>query len=292
MKILDLLNEGTIKVPQSTFNEVMAIICTDFFSRVTTYLSTPEFDDQPELLDIYRRAIKTYASKYGRFPVYADFTEDQAMSGSVYARMPEVDQRYFKQNPNNKHRSYTISVRVDTNDDPNNATASGSYRNKRSGKNSELTVTLPHMNEIKLVARSPELLDGFMDRLEGIVDHELQHGMQNLALNQSPDAVKYYNDDGEIEDDKYYTDESEFSPQITSGAKDFIGFIKDLRAMRHKFEPETIKQLLTAFVNPTAPDAAGIQGLRSPFFHTLYRKDRAKWKKAIKYFYGLIQNKI
>lgn len=292
MKILELLNEGTIKVPQSTLNEIMAIACSDFFSRAITYLEGADLEDAEELHTIISRIAKDYMKKFGPFKVYTNFDDNQVMSGSVYVRMGEVDPRYFKQNANAKGRTYTLSVMVSTHPDKDVYNASGSYENKRLGRNAKMEIVQCHIDELKAMARSPELIDGYMDRLEGLVNHEMQHGMQNMALNQSPDAVKYYDKDMNIIDDKYYTDESEFSPQITSAAQDFIGFIKDLKAMNHKFTPETVKQLMTAYINPSAKDMAGIQGLRSKFFETLYRKDKAKWKKAVKYFHGLIQNKV
>lgn len=131
-----------------------------------------------------------------------------------------------------------------------------------------------------------------MDRIEGVVEHELMHAIQDMAFKQIPDDLEYYDDKERIVDDKYYTSEIEFSPQLASSAKDFIAYAKDLSAMGYRLDGEGKKALFMNFVNPTANSPRGLPDNTSPFFKTLYQKDRAKWKKAVKYFYGLVQGKF
>lgn len=291
MRISTILNEGTIKVPKETLKDVMNAVCSDIFSRAFTYLSNPKVQDNyPELEGLYAKLRKEFEKEFGKFSVYPEHGEDAVMHMPVYMRMAEVDPRYFKRNPNAKNRQYRIDVYSHIGD---SREFGGTFTASSPGKAARLDIYLPKQPDFERIVRAPEMLDGMIERITGYAEHELMHGIQNMALKQDDSEVaQYYDSDNNLIDDKYYTSEIEFSPQIVSAAKDFIAEIRELRALGMSVTPEHVKKLMNRFVNPTAPELAGIETVRSRFFEVLYKKNTKKWKKAVKYFYGLVQNKI
>lgn len=289
MKIRTLL-EGHIKVPQEAFKDVMTAVCADVFSRIVTYLNSPEADDYFDNLLKYKQLIKKYRSQYGNFDVFNDHDGSRVTQMKVYVRMNEVDPRYLKKNPSARNKTYAIIVTISPSGE--HRTPSGEYYKKQSLTAAKLNIEIPTQATIEQVARSPELLETLMDRIEGMVEHELMHAIQDMALKQFPTEVSYYKDDGTVDREKYYTSEVEFSPQIISNAKEFIAFAKDVKAAGYTLDAEGTKTLLMNFVKPGAPQVRGVQDNHSPFFSMLYQKDKAKWKKAVKYFYGLVQGKF
>lgn len=289
MKIQALL-EGKIKVPTDAYNQLMIAVCTDIFSRIITYLNGPAGDDYFDNLLKFKELIKEYRKEFGHFDVYENYTANYATTHKLYVRMDEVDPRYLKRNPNAKGKIYAIRATITASD--SDQTPSGGYYKKQRAKAAKIEITVPSQKTIEQVARAPELFETMMHRIEGVVEHELMHAIQDMAFKQIPDELEYYDDKERIVDDKYYTSEIEFSPQLASSAKDFIAYAKDLSAMGYRLDGEGKKALFMNFVNPTANAPRGLPDNTSPFFKTLYQKDRVKWKKAVKYFYGLVQGKF
>ena len=288
MKIQTLL-EGTIKVPNEPFNQIMTAVCADVFSRIVTWLNKPESDDYFDNLLQYKGLIKEHRKKYGDFDIFPDYSDTRQTQLKLYVRMDEVDPRYLKRNPNAQGKIYAIRALIKSSDGESPA---GGYYKKKALRAAKLEIEVPSQRTIEQVARSPELLETLMDRIEGVVEHELMHAIQDMAFKQIPDQIEYYDDKQRIDDDKYYSSDIEFSPQLVSNAKDFIAYAKDTYASGWKLGAEAKKALFMNFVNPTAAAPRGLPVNTSPFFKTLYQKDRAKWKKAVKYFYGLVQGKF
>lgn len=288
MKIQTLL-EGTIKVPKEPFNQLMTAVCADVFSRIVTWLNKPESDDYFDNLLQYKDIIKEYRKKYGYFDIFPDYSDTRQMQLKLYVRMDEVDPRYLKRNPNAKGKIYAIRALIKSSDAE---TPAGGYYKKKRLHAAKIEIEVPSQRTIEQVARAPELLGTLMDRIEGVVEHELMHAIQDMAFKQIPDEIEYYDDKQRIDDDKYYSSDIEFSPQLASNAKEFIAYAKDTYASGWKLDAEDKKALFMNFVNPTANAPRGLPDNTSPFFKTLYQKDRAKWKKAVKYFYGLVQGKF
>jgi len=268
----------------------MTAVCADVFSRIVTYLNTPEADDYFDNLLKYKEIIKQYRKQYGDFDIYPNYDETQTMQLKLYVRMDEVDPRYLKRNPNAKGKAYAILATVKASG--KDATPSGGYYKKQRLQAAKIEIEVPSQRTIEQVARAPELLETLMDRIEGVVEHELMHGIQDMAFKQIPDEIEYYDDKQRLDDDKYYSSEIEFSPQLISNSKDFIAFAKDTYASGWKLDGEGKKALFMNYVNPTANPPRGWPSNTSNFFATLYKKDKAKWKKAVKYFYGLVQGKF
>lgn len=289
MKIQTLL-EGTIKVPKEPFDQLMTAVCADVFSRIVTYLNTPEADDYFDNLLEYKNIIKQYRKRYGDFDIYPNYDETRTMQLKLYVRMDEVDPRYLKRNPNAKGKTYAILASVKASD--KNATPSGGYSKKQTLRAAKIDIEVPSRKTIERVARAPELIGTLMDRIEGVVEHELMHGIQDMAFRQIPDEIEYYDNNNRLDGDKYYSSEIEFSPQLVSNSKDFIAFAKDAYASGWKLDEEGKKALFMNYVNPAANPPRGWPSNTSNFFSTLYRRDKAKWKKAVKYFHGLVQGKF
>lgn len=290
MKISNILNErsGIIKAPKSAIDNVMSIVCTDFFSRAVTYINELS-DDYADLFSIYKKMIADYRKKYGNFRLHSNFGSDSITKGHTVIHMGDVDPRYFNKNKDAKHRTYKLDVIVDMIGDQNEVAAS--YRKKSAGQAARVSVWLPEENHLNVIFKAPELVTLLLERVEGYIEHELMHAIQDMALKQHDDTADSY-DDGVMNWEKYYMSGIEFSPQILTAAKEFMLGVKESKALGVELTPEAIKKHLLRFINPQAPKVAGVDFPDSEFFHVLFSKDKAKWKKAIKSFYGLIQNEL
>lgn len=289
MKILNLLNEGVIKVPEKSFKALMNVVCTDVFSRVETILNFKHIeDDYPELENIWRKVMGKYEKLYGEFPIYNGYTADLETAGTITINLAEVDKRYLSRS-GKRTAIYTIKVRVKSSNI--NSSTEGGYGEKRKGKPSNIMVGIPNMKHLELVVKSPELFEAMMDRIEGVAEHELMHAIQNMAFGLKVSGVDYYDKNKEIIDDKYYTHDIEYSPQMVTASKNFIAYIKELRALGLPVDADKVKTLFTFFAKP-GKTPAGIQPHASNFLWTLYKTDQDKWKKAVKIIYGLIQGKV
>jgi hypothetical protein len=288
LKIIDVLNEGVIKVPNETYLDAMNVVSSDVFSRVFNYIETREVQaSQPELENIYKEKYREYSKKYnGRFTVLRDFSPEKETVGSVHIRMADVDPRYFNKNPNAKKQTYTIVISVRVEEGANYQGAE--YHQKEAGRAAKVVLLLADQKRLEQIFKNPDLFDSMMHAIEGSVEHELMHAIQDMAFKMTDKDADYYDDKGKIIDDKYYSSEIEFSPQIVSTAKDYTSGIAELKALGYDVPPTVAKALMLKYVNPSAPKVPGIAANTNPFFATLYNKDKAKWKRAIKYFYGLI----
>lgn len=280
MKILQVINEGIIRVPEDTINQAMVRVLSHLFATILKYLDQK---DEPDLIDIYEKLLKKYQAKYGKMSLDLDKT--------IYMRMNDLNKSYLSRNPKARGRTYGILLNVTMPD--REYGVDGDYSERTTGK-STLNIYLPPLKNIHKIADAPELFGGLVDRLVGLVTHELMHAVQDLALDQldQGEISSYYKDNKELDDEKYYNSNVEFGPQIMSAAKEFLANIKDLKAMNVDMSAENVRANLNRFVNPTAPEPSGVQGMRSKFFDVLYDKDKDKWKKAVKYLYGLIQNEL
>ncbi len=291
MKISTILNErsGIINVPSETIAGVMSIVCSDFFSRAITYLHTLD-DDYADLFPTYKKLLGEYRKKYGHFNLYQDFGFDKITKGSTVIRMSDIDPRYFNRNKDSKHRTYTLEVTVGVMD--SNSQFAATYRKKTPRQSAGVNVWLPAEDHIVTVFKSPEIIPHTLERVDGYVEHELIHAVQDMALKQHDDTADAYDENGELNTEKYYMTDIEYSPQILTAAKDFIANVKELRSLGVNLTQEKIKAHLLRYINPQAPTVSGVDFPDSEFLHVLFNKDKAKWKKAINGFYGLVQKEF
>lgn len=289
MKILNLL-EGTIKVPENVLNDIMTFVCSDLFSRAFVYLSDPEVaDEYYDSAQYLKKLIVKCRNIFGDFQMYQNYPTDgsRGISGTCYVSMADVDQRYFKQNKSNSKRTYKLDVMVHAHDEE---TSGGKYSPMSRGSNAKMVINTPAQDIIEATVRSPEMFEAMIRRIRGTVNHELAHGVQDMALKQI-NGVDYYKTDGGLDYDKYHSHSVEYSPQIISSVHDFLAFVEEVENIGPELTPEERKQLIRSFVDPAAKAPRGATNTLIPFFETLYRIDKVKWKKAVKYFYDLVQNK-
>lgn len=285
--------EGTINVPEKSVNDVMMFVCSDVFSRALVYLADPDISDEYYGSEqAINKLIAKYKRIYGDFELFNDLPTDGSggISGTCYINMADVDQRYFKQNQSKSKRTYKIAVLSHAHE---HRTSGGAYfQMNDSGRGAKITINTPVQDRLVRAVNSPELFEGMLKKIHGTVHHELMHAIQDMALNQMNGNIDYYNKsgDGTLDDDKYYTHPIEFSPQITSSVHDYLGFLDEIENMGRSLTPADKKQLMLSFVQPGTISPYGNNTLL-PFFETLYKKDKAKWKKAVKYFYDLVQRK-
>lgn len=285
LRIQNLL-EGIIKVPDSVINDIMGVVATHVFSNIFSYLETAS-DEEYENIYEFKRLATEYRKKHVNFNVFNDYTPTDKTSGKVYVRMAEVDKRYLNRNKNASSRTYTVNVLVST--ATTEDTSSGGYQKKKTDSPAVMFFETPNHDELVKVAKNPEYLLGLMREMYGVVHHEAQHMIQDFAFKSLPDEMGYYNPDGTHDKDKYYSDILEFSPLIRTSATDFERYVMNAERRGITVTPQMRKQMIAAFVNPNAPTPVGIrEPFRSEFFGNLYKNDNQKWRKAVKYFYGLL----
>lgn len=289
MKITNLLESNMIKVPKDTADQLMAVVCSNLLSRIMNFLTKSEFDgDYDEQIMYYEKLHKQLEKRYGRITVNHRYVPEETQT--IYLRMAEVDPRYTRRLPDSqKKKIHPISVEIylDAGEIPH-----GTFLKKTRGRRAAIQIFLPNAKSIIQTAKSPELFAALLDRIEGITEHELMHKIQDVAFNEIGDTNAYYDADGKIIDDKYYTDKTEFHPQLITSAKVFAAELKDLAGMGVRLNSERIRQLFLTTVDPRERPPQGIQKQTLPYFATLFKLDKTKWKKAVKIFYGLVQDKL
>lgn len=281
MRIENLL-EGTVKAPVEVVDKLMSIACSHVFSQMMAFLESD--DEYFENIHTLKRFIGASKRRYGEFEV-KPIKPDAVTRDVVMLRADDVDPRYLKRAPRFKQRRIFVYV-------SNSKEGSfGLYLPKGAGQHPTIRFYAPSYDTIVKYAKSPEFLDSLMDSIESVIEHELMHAIQQLVLNVlSIDGEGHMGDDGEIIDnDEYMTDKDEFSPMIVTHAKQFTSFLKEAKAKGNKYSREQIREVFNSFVNPTAP-VPDFVDMRTPdFFEVLYRKDKKKWKVAVKYLYDKIR---
>ena len=284
MKIDNLL-EGTVKAPEYLFNKIMAITCGHVFSQIMTWLNTDEADDYFDNVTTIRRKIAEYKQKFGSFDVTA-MKPDHVSRDVVKLKASDVDPRYLKRAPNFKQRNIFVYV------SNSKERAFGLYQPKAVGHHPTIYYHCPPYDSIKNVAKSPEYVDAMFDRVEGTIEHELMHAVQQLILDvlhvsgeghlDANDNIKDY--------DAYMMDVDEFSPMIVTHAKEITAFLKEMKARGRALSPEQVREFFNSFVNPTVTPPADLEMTTPEFFEVLYRKDRKKWQKAVKLVYDKVRD--
>lgn len=288
MHIKNLLE--MVQVPETALREFMTFVCSDLFSRILYHLDTMESDVADEAAMAYYKLIRQYKTEYGQFKLYPDHTADRIMTGIIGFDKREIERRYYK---DKKYPSKNMKIEFDI-EITDNSSISGTYDNinRSTGK---VTVHLPNDEKIKELALSPKRFDGFFNKVEGIVRHELMHGTQDMILpvDLQGETQKYYTDDDEIDYEKYYDSETEFQPLIYTYYKEFVEVIKNIETHwpdradgKPKLSFNDMKVIFRTFVDPSAPKAYGIDYTREGFEHW-FKTNKQKWKKAVSIAYRL-----
>lgn len=286
MKIQQLL-EGIIEVPTGAVNAVTSFALSDFLSRIMARLDSLD-DEGFELESIYGRMAKELQSKYGAIKLSGTAN---GSSGRISIPMKSLKGGYVR-NKANRNKVYTLLLRTAQATSDEQSEISAEYYRKGKGRPARLVIYMPAEKVINFYASHPEYFDSLVDKLEGVIEHELTHAIQDMAMGEMNNNVDYYNADGSIDDDKYFTHPIEFDPHIKSEASDLIAFMKQLSVIGMKLDSQTLKNIIKNYVGIKVDAAPEYAQMVSQFFVSLKKNEPVKWKKAVKYFYGLILNKI
>jgi hypothetical protein len=284
MKIQNLL-EGTIKVPSETLKDAMNLVCVDVLSKILTYLRDLEANDDDGdhygLTDAYKRLHQQYSKLYGVIRLVQKHTDEKTL-GTIYIRGDELAGNYIKRTPTAAGKTFPIAMNIEPAEDERShgSLDAVTHKNKMVAN-----IYVPYGKEIERVARNPEEFNSLMIELHGLVKHELMHSIQHVALGglTSDKAAQYYNSDRTLNMDKYHSSDIEFSPQIITQVSVYHSFVN-----KFNLTDEQAKSAARCWVDPNADNTHGFTKILSPFFGHLYKTDKAKWKKAVKYFYGSI----
>lgn len=289
MKILTLLNEGLIKVPQEVTNEVMRAIAPSVFSYFITFHTNEGNEDSVKNLQTLQ---KVYERKYGGFSLL-ELNDDLMHNGFeteyiVYIDPSLFDSRYRK---TKQTRKYPVIVTSGVNLGSANTLASY-HLNKNNKVNLTVDILENDYFTVLLGPTGVRYLKVFMQIVEHAVEHELMHFVQNKLLGQDimTKAASYYDRDGNTDLEKYYQSDIEFGPSIKSTFAQFLGDITAASKDGIFLNKNDLDREIKSFVQPGA-SSGKIQGL-SNFFNILYKTDKIKWKKAVKLFHGLVNDNI
>lgn len=272
------LIEYRISVPQTTKQNVMAIVASGYFS----YIAQLAKRQGVKLGQDYIKAVKAARKKYGDF----DLHEADHVSGVVRYPVSELPERYRKGLKLN--RDYAIKIVVVGNE-RNEGVNGAEYYPMGSGSSASIYF---HLDKIPGIADNPGTATAIIDdleELEGLAAHELQHATQDIILRKHHPKQMELPKEGD-DTDKYYTSDIEFHPQITTAIAEFKRTLAAVRS-RQEVSKEEAHGLLKAFLHPNMNLPSGFlkykPAFQNNFFNTLFRKDQQKWKKAVKEFHRL-----
>lgn len=295
MKIDNILTEGLEKVPQQLIDRCMVIVLGGLFSHMLAYTDTDDLIDVNETIKKY---YGRYQQIYGKL-IYTDIdpvAEENYYLPKVTLRMPmkDIDPRY------NRIKSTRTTFNIDVYVGYKFLDSKGEFSlNQKTGK-AMLLVDFSYASQFGSFSSAPEMIPSIITDLEGTVEHELVHGIQGLVMgvDVGKEAKAYFDHDEEgnvkgIDPVKYYTSNVEFGPNIIGAFKTFLAQIGALQQQGLRINLETLKELAMYSVDPSRPLPSYLRDFSRPeMFEVLYQSDKVKWKKAVKYFYGLLDKLI
>lgn len=267
------LTESKIQIPNTTFNQAMSIVASAYFSHLARLYRIDE--DEPGVE--FEEALRAAQSRYGDVEVYKLDRNSPSLAGKVIFRTSELPARYRK---SIRTRDYTLKLYAGPRDDGNKN--DGEYFQKSKGDAAAINVNILAVHPDKAVY-NPKLIPQQLHTLESIVDHELQHMVQDVALRHLHPAQSGTDEArlaGQKDTDLYYNSQEEFGPHITTVAAEFVNAIRGMKGR------ENIQAKFYATVDPRKGDDV------HPFFAALFRQNQQKWKKAVKEFHRLVQGQI
>lgn len=266
------LTESKIQIPATTHQQAMSIVAAAYFSHLARlYRVDGEEPDQA-----FHDALRAAQERYGAFQLYDLSRDNPALKGKVLFRTEELPDRYRKKI---RTRDFTIILwagpRVGADND-------GEYLRKSKGAPAVINVNINAVRPARAVYQ-PQLITQHLHSLESIVDHELQHMVQDVALRHLHPSQTGTDDArlaGMEDSDLYYNSQEEFGPQITTVAASFINSIRGVK------DREKIQSAFYDTVDPRRGKGA------DPFFASVFKKNPQKWKKAVKEFHRLVQSSM
>lgn len=267
------LAESKIKIPPTTHQQAMSIVAAAYFSHLARLYRVDGEEPGPE----FEKALQDARAKYGDFQLHNLDRNNPALRGKVTFRTSELPERYRK---NIRTRDFVLRLYAGPRAAGN--TNDGEYFQKSKGDPSVINVNITSVKPDRAVY-NPKLIPQQLHTLESIVDHELQHMVQDVALKHlhpeqsGTDEARLA---GKEDSDLYYNSQEEFGPQITTAAAEFVNSIRGVKD-RAKIQ--------SAFYDTVDPRRGGDV---HPFFASVFKKNPQKWKKAVKEFHRLAQSQM
>lgn len=257
MQILDVLNEGLIRVPETAFKQAVSVVLSAYFSRL---LDVVDSDKK----GIINKRISSLSS-YGEIELYQiDSTHN--LTGTVVVTRDQLPSNY-KKFPKTKITIFS-GQSIDTEYD---------------SKTREIYISIPNDKLLQQVNQNIKLLDVHIRTLIANTRHELMHTIQDLSFRSDFSNIDYVNKDRSIDLDKYSSHPLEYQPLIVTHANDFIGHLKkNIKKISSIPEQELIK-MVKQYASPNG---------KVHFFVNIYKKDKDLWKKAVREFYREIIKEI
>lgn len=278
----DYIFESKIPIPASTHNKAMQLAAAGIFSIVAYQRRKQGLKLDQSFVNAVRNAKKTY----GDFALANLDDERPALGGTVNYSTADLPERYrkgMKLKP-----EYPIRMFIgDLGDSTRNVLE---YIPQGHGRSGMIRISVPKIPGYEEAIQDPANIAQLLKSVQDDLDHELQHATQDIVLRKKhADQFKTPQEDESLDD--YYASDIEFLPQITTAAQEFRNIFQTIRG-KQQVNREQLDGLFRAFVTPGAPLPQGFikwkPYLKSPFIETLYRKDRQKWKKAVKEIHRLV----
>ena len=278
------LTEARIAVPPTALEHAMHVTCSAYFS----YISYLAKQNGVRLGQPFLKKIKEARNKYGNFKIHNMAKGDQTVAYNIQYPVKEL--------PDNYTRKLTLDdrypVTIVAGDLRKHTQSAAEFYPADNGEPCQVFVNIGSINGIEDRLGHPEAIDEDLHELEANIKHELQHVTQEIVLGKlHPKQQQLPDKDAHDDLEGYYTSDLEFQPQITTAAADFkqkLGVVQS----RQKVDGVTATALMKAYVDPNGNMPEGLlkykPHFQSMFFNSLYKKDRAKWKKAVKDFHRLV----
>ena len=247
------LTESKIQIPATTHQQAMSIVAAAYFSHLARLYRVDGEEPGPEFED----ALKAAQERYGAFSLHNLNRDNPALKGKVVFRTGELPERYRKKIRN---RDFVIQLWAGPRVKEEN---SGEYIRKSQGAPAVINVSINAVQPDKAVYK-PQLITQQLHSLESIVDHELQHMVQDVALKHLHPSQSGTDDArlaGQEDEDVYYNSQEEFGPMITTVASEFINSIRGVK------DREKIQSAFYDTVDPRR--GSGVH----PFFASVFKKN-------------------
>lgn len=270
MKILNLLSEGVIKVPETALKTAVSVVLSEFFSRVPRYIKSPAHRA------VLKKRIEEYKTQYEDMILDFDYQTGSHLEEELSLDFNELPNHY-------KPKIERVSIRFLVGEI---FTSSSFYP-----KDNTLIIKTPSEDKIKKINENIRLLDSLVTNLISTVEHELMHVVQHYIFGEKLDASVYYKnastyggqEDDDIDHQKYYQTDFEFQPNIVTNAKYLISQLRKVTRNISSLNIEEIKKYITQYTSPKT----GTQ-----FYREIYKKDPNLWKRAVKETYTIILKEI
>lgn len=257
MKILDVLNEGLIRVPETAFKQAVSVVLSAYFSRLMDVIDT-------EKRGIVNKRISSLAG-YADIELYS-IDSSHNLTNTIFITKDQLPANY-KKFPKTKMTIFS-GQSVETEYDTNTR---------------EIFVSIPNDNLLKQVNQNIKLLDVHIRTLIANTRHELMHAVQDLSFREKFSSIDYVNKDKSIDMDKYTSHPLEYQPLIVTHANDFIGHLKKSIKKISSIPQDQLIKMVKQYASPTG---------KVHFFVNIYKKDKNLWKKAVREFYREIIKEI